>query len=506
MVKLAARKRIARIMKELCSIGGISTRIVASIGAFAVMAWLALAPTIATAETASIDAVMELHAKDLLDQLGRGAPKTGAKPRIAIWPYAPDEPLPIPLDQARGLNDRLEHYLQHHAKGRFEFKARRELITVIRELEESGDISEDPVAVAKRHAAADILIEGTITGIGGRISAVYKALRLTGSTGSILATSKQRELPIAIGEPEFGLGQAILQTAREFVERASDMTELHKAGIRYQNTGQQPEFGSYIEQKITDAIVNAFGARGRTIRVKRAQIDPARLDRMRGEKVDRKNLIPRNFDPRDGVYTLTGEYWVLGKGVDLRLRLRDARGATIPVEKRIIKASIDGLGLRLHPRTELEFLRENLLHGSVRLTLSSDRGKDPLYKVGEPLNLLIEVSRKAWLYCFYLQSDKKLLKIYPNDHHKPAALAARRLHTIPGRMFPFDFKVTKPIGAELVKCFATRRNVIAELPRALRNRKVAPLPNGTARRLREVFGRLRGAEVTEASLVITVDG
>jgi hypothetical protein len=179
---------------------------------------------------------------------------------------------------------------------------------------------------------------------------------------------------------------------------------------------------------------------------------------------------------------------------------------TIPVEKRIIKASIDGLGLRLHPRTELEFLRENLLHGSVRLTLSSDRGKDPLYKVGEPLNLLIEVSRKAWLYCFYLQSDKKLLKIYPNDHHKPAALAARRLHTIPGRMFPFDFKVTKPIGAELVKCFATRRNVIAELPRALRNRKVAPLPNGTARRLREVFGRLRGAEVTEASLVITVDG
>ena len=114
------------------------------------------------------------------------------------------------------------------------------------------------------------------------------------------------------------------------------------------------------------------------------------------------------------------------------------------------------------------------------------------------------------LYCFYLQSSGELLKIYPNGFVTPAALAGGRLHTIPGPIFPseiypFEFTFTEPAGVELVKCFAATRDLTRDLPEPLRRLGVAPLPAGMTNRLRDAFARARGAEVSEASLVITVE-
>ena len=115
------------------------------------------------------------------------------------------------------------------------------------------------------------------------------------------------------------------------------------------------------------------------------------------------------------------------------------------------------------------------------------------------------MSRDAWLYCFYLQSNGELLKIYPNGYAAPAALAAGRLHTIPGRIYPFEFTLTEPAGVELVKCFASERDLTPDLPEALRRPEIAALPAGTAQRLRDAFAHAPGADASEASLVISVD-
>ncbi len=458
------------------------------------------------AEAASLDAVMELHAKDLHDQLARKFVMTGGLGRrIAIWPYAPDERLPISRDQARFLNDRLEHALQLLSKGTYDFKGRHELRTVIRDLAESGDALDDPIAVVKAHAAADILIIGRISIIGEHLSSNFKAVALrNGATGSILATSRTRELPLRSGGNRVELGQFIRHAAKALADAAPDMTELHHAGIQFQDSGQQPAFGGYMERMLAAEITERFRRKGRGIVVKRAELSQSRLGGMRGKAVDPKQLKRNNFDPRTGVYVLSGTYWDLGKGIDLEIRLSDARGAPVTYRGGIVKSSI-GAGLALHPVTDLELLRRKVLRGPVRLQLTSARGKDPVYRIDEKLDLLIRVSRDAWVYCFYLQSNGQLLKIYPNGFGTPAALAAGRLHTIPGRIYPFAFTFTEPAGVELVKCFASGRDVLDDLPEPLRRPEVAPLPAGMARRLRDAFAHTRGAGVSEANLVITVE-
>ena len=224
---------------------------------------------------------------------------------------------------------------------------------------------------------------------------------------------------------------------------------------------------------------------------------------MRDREVDQKRLHPKNFDPRSGVYVLTGTYWDLGSSVDINVRLRDSQGASLIHRESVTRKSIPP-NLKFHPESDLEFLRKNVLRSSLRLRLGSARGKDPVYGLNDKLNLFINVDHDAWLYCFYLDSQGKLFKFYPNEHGKPAALTARRLHTIPGRIYPFEFTITKPIGVDLVKCFASKRDILKELPKPLRRLRVEPLPDGMAQQLRRAFARLRNAGVSEASMVVTV--
>ena len=136
--------------------------------------------------------------------------------------------------------------------------------------------------------------------------------------------------------------------------------------------------------------------------------------------------------------------------------------------------------------------------------ISSDRGPDPVYQVGEKLSLSIELDRDAWLYCFSHQADGRIFKIFPNAHHDMALLDGGRAHMVPGDIFPFDLNVTDPPGTETVRCFAASRDVTADLPTPLRGLTALPLPAGVVWRLTEIFQGLSNVTVSEAKLVITV--
>ncbi|MCK5276226.1 MAG: hypothetical protein KAR37_16345, partial [Alphaproteobacteria bacterium] len=63
---------------------------------------------------------------------------------------------------------------------------------------------------------------------------------------------------------------------------------------------------------------------------------------------------------------------------------------------------------------------------------------------------------------------------------------------------------TEPPGDELMTCFATARDVRADLPAALRTPDLAALPPGMDSRLHELFDGLADTEVARASLPISV--
>jgi|TARA_Y100000310_G_scaffold267423_1_gene279412 hypothetical protein len=64
--------------------------------------------------------------------------------------------------------------------------------------------------------------------------------------------------------------------------------------------------------------------------------------------------------------------------------------------------------------------------------------------------------------------------------------------------------VTGPPGADLIKCFATTRDVTENLPKELRPSDGSYVPAGWDDRLLRVFRSLENAGLTEASLVVTV--
>ena len=39
--------------------------------------------------------------------------------------------------------------------------------------------------------------------------------------------------------------------------------------------------------------------------------------------------------------------------------------------------------------------------GPIGLSLASARGKNPVHRLGDKLNVLVQLDRDAWLYCFY---------------------------------------------------------------------------------------------------------
>ena len=218
--------------------------------------------------------------------------------------------------------------------------------------------------------------------------------------------------------------------------------------------------------------------------------------------MDGKALEPENFEDRPGVYVLSGNYWDFGDSVELRLVLADASGRSLAWRDLVQPPA----GMAVQPPGHLPaVLLENDNLGPARLTLTSARGNEPVYRVGERLYLLIETDRSAWLYCFYRQSDRQWFKIFPNAYYADPVVRGNRMHTIPDENYPFEFNITEPAGTDLVKCFAVNRGVAADLPPELRSLDPRPLPAGTDVRLPGAFRALRDAGVTEASLIITVE-
>ncbi len=445
--------------------------------------------------------VFAMLAGELLEGLAATIP--GAA-RIAIWPFREDE-IPISPATARSFNDSLLSALFRGGETGYAFVGRAELRTVIRELSESGDPAENPVAAVAESAAADVLVVGSF-GLGrGELSIAYKALGVSGERiGQILAITRPYRLDIDSRRANLSLDQGLIRASRAFADGAPAMIELRLAGIHFQTSRIQTEFGRYVERKMADALVEAFASAitGGALIVKRAELSEAQVAAMRGLDVDGRSLEPENFEDRPGVYVLSGNYWDFGGSVELRLVLADAGGRSLAWRELVQPPT----GMAVQPPGHLPaVLLENDNLGPVRLTLSSARGDQPVYRVGEQLFLLIETDHDAWLYCFYRQSDRQWFKIFPNAYYDNPVVPGHRMHTIPDQNYPFDFNITEPAGMDLVKCFAVDRDIAYDLPPALQSLDPGPLPAGMDTQLPGTFRALRDADVTESSLVITVE-
>jgi hypothetical protein len=431
--------------------------------------------------------------------------------RVAVAPFKQAD---IKLSKlvADDFNESLYAALIKKAGRRYDFVARRKLDALITDLQDTGAweaAGGNPINALMRSAESiDVLVEGKIRMGRKNARLSYTAL---GMDGRVLAQTQPQTMALTMDDAKISratmtLDRAIKDAAEHLSSHAHDLKVLLEGGIRFEDTGTQPEFGRYLQGRLSQALKGAFSnvVSGKLIRT-----EPLRGYRGfdRGIDITGKVLKTANVKDRENAYVLRGSYWELPGAIELRVDLRGSKGASTEWIGWI--NSEETAGRILRPKGDFGTLRENDGRGPFAFHLTSDRDKNAAYRIGERMNLLIRLDRDAWTYCFYTQADGKTIQILPNPefwkHAKEPRLARDVVHTIPGdKLFPFNFEFVPPTGMELVKCFAASRDVTAELPKVMQGRTLTPLPRDLALQLSNAFRQLQNVAISEASFVVTL--
>ncbi|HRK38696.1 MAG TPA: DUF4384 domain-containing protein [Burkholderiaceae bacterium] len=100
--------------------------------------------------------------------------------------------------------------------------------------------------------------------------------------------------------------------------------------------------------------------------------------------------------------------------------------------------------------------------GTLSIIMNSDRGSQPMYKVGETLKANITPSVSAVTYCYYEDASQNIVRIFPNKFTPNTILAAKQAHPI--AQYGFKIKFDRP-GMEKIGCVASDK--IMRVPEVL---------------------------------------
>ena len=134
------------------------------------------------------------------------------------------------------------------------------------------------------------------------------------------------------------------------------------------------------------------------------------------------------------------------------------------------------------------------------LSITSLGGSDAThrFKPGERVRLSVATSRDAHVYCYLQDETRRIQRFYPNRFSKSALVKAGAPLELPGKM-RFEIVANSRNVAETVACFASERDVMAQLPAAVVGTDFASLPATSFDQVRSAFARVAGGTLAEAN-------
>jgi hypothetical protein len=137
-------------------------------------------------------------------------------------------------------------------------------------------------------------------------------------------------------------------------------------------------------------------------------------------------------------------------------------------------------------------------HGALRLQLAAG-GKSGKLAAGDAINLVAQTNEDAHVYCYLQDENAKVLRFYPNRFARDSRVAATRPLALPGAMRFALVLNDKGVG-ETVACFATPRDVIAQLPATVVGTDFEPLPVGSLEQVRNAFVAAAAGKLAQETL------
>jgi hypothetical protein len=424
--------------------------------------------------------------------------------KIAVWPFWKDE-LRISKDFARSVSESVLAELVRGTIPFNQFIARDELTKLTQDIDDFNSLRNSAEKINKlmRNAGADAIITAQIRPVNSKnLGISYKAVEV--GTGVILAQTRYHALVYDFDvDKTLTIDDAIKASAAYFSKALGSIQTVRPQGMHYQDTGVQTTFGRWFAKRFTGEIVRTAGGKGNSIEIADAILKETKV-RRRGLRLSERTVDSIMTEKPTGDYVFSGEYWDLGKTIDLQISMTGGDGTRKSWQGNVRRKSVPK-ELSLKPKKDFTAARKNDGVGPIALSLSSSRGKNPVFRLGQKMVLFIETSRDSYLYCFYRQANGKVMKIFPNRHHKSARIVGSTLRSIPGKSMKFDWVIEPPLGAELVKCYAFDRNVSADLPKAIRDLDFQTLPYRSLDGITRAFRQIKNAAIAENSMVVNVE-
>ncbi len=119
------------------------------------------------------------------------------------------------------------------------------------------------------------------------------------------------------------------------------------------------------------------------------------------------------------------------------------------------------------------------------------------FRPGERIRLLVKPSADSHVYCYLQDETRRILRFYPNRFSKSALVKAGAPLEIPGKM-RFELVANSLGVTETIACFASARDLMAELPPAVVGPDLTPLPVASLDEVKSAFARLAGGSLAES--------
>ena len=149
---------------------------------------------------------------------------------------------------------------------------------------------------------------------------------------------------------------------------------------------------------------------------------------------------------------------------------------------------------------------KQLAHAVVRpeLWLTTGRGRQPVYHPGEPIPLTIKSDSDGYLYCVSQRDNGTVVPIFPAGAVDGAQVRGATSLSLPGPRGHAALRAGSP-GMEQIRCWLTDRDVSPELPHALLNTSMTPLPEHLAADVEAIFAGIGNSQIARSALRIKVE-
>ncbi len=294
----------------------------------------------------------------------------------------------------------------------------------------------------------------------GKFILLFLPLMLVGCAGGMrtsFTTFEKDRVEITKSSP---VEEAIHDLSKQLKQKGIEKLKICMGQYTYQDSNMSAAFSTFISSELSKVVIicPAF-----------EEISRKELNQILEEQ---KLSLTGLIDPTEvtevgkikGVDAiLTGNYWEQDTEVRVNLFLiKVVTAEKIAGTSFVLAENTLPQGLGLKPKNYDDCLSNiqtwNEEKGSakdLKIKVWVDKGKSGIYKEEENVKVIFKANRNCYVRLYHVNAEMEIQMLFPNLYDKNDYIKANQVYSIPDAASAFEFKISPPFGAEIIKAVAS---------------------------------------------------